>query len=41
LRALPTTFFIDRDGIIRQVVMGGPMSETTIRTAVEELLRDN
>ena len=41
LRALPTTFFVDRDGIIRQVVIGGPMSETTIQTAVEELLSEN
>jgi thiol-disulfide isomerase/thioredoxin len=38
LRALPTTFFIDRDGVIRKVVLGGPMSETTLQTAVEELL---
>ena len=41
LRALPTTFFIDRDGIIRKVVLGGPMSETTIQTAVEDLLRED
>ncbi|HKZ54370.1 MAG TPA: TlpA disulfide reductase family protein [Anaerolineales bacterium] len=39
LRALPTTFFIDRQGVIRKVVLGGPMSEATIQTAVEELLR--
>lgn len=39
LRALPTTFFIDRQGVIRQVVIGGPMSETTIRTGIEELLK--
>ncbi len=38
LRALPTTFFIDGDGVIRKVVIGGPMSETTIQTAVEEIL---
>lgn len=38
LRALPTTFFIDRSGVIRQVVLGGPMSETTIQTTVEEIL---
>lgn len=38
LRALPTTFFVDRAGVIQQVVIGGPMSETTIRTAVEEIL---
>jgi thiol-disulfide isomerase/thioredoxin len=41
LRALPTTFFVDRDGVIRNLVLGGPMSETTIQTAVEELLRDD
>ena len=38
LRALPTTFFIDRGGVIREVILGGPMSETTIQTTVEELL---
>jgi len=38
LRALPSTFFIDADGVIRKVVIGGPMRETTIRTAVAELL---
>jgi peroxiredoxin len=38
LRALPSTFFIDREGVIRKVVIGGPMSETTIQTAVEDLL---
>jgi cytochrome c biogenesis protein CcmG, thiol:disulfide interchange protein DsbE len=38
LRALPTTFFIDRNGVIRGLVIGGPMSETTVQTTVEELL---
>jgi len=41
LRALPTTFFIDRGGVVRKVVLGGPMSETTIQTAVEDLLRED
>ncbi|NIM94935.1 MAG: redoxin domain-containing protein [Anaerolineales bacterium] len=40
LRALPSTFFVDRIGVIRQVIIGGPMSEATIQTAVEELLRE-
>jgi peroxiredoxin len=40
LRALPSTFFVDRNGIIRKVVLGGPMSETTIQTAVEEILEE-
>ena len=37
-RALPTTFFIDREGVIRQVVVGGPLSEITLRSAIESLL---
>ncbi len=41
LRALPTTYFIDGEGVIRKVVIGGPMSETTIQTAVEELLGED
>lgn len=39
LRSLPTSFFIDREGIIRDVVVGGPMSEARIRIRVEELLQ--
>jgi len=38
LRAMPSTFFIDREGVIRKVILGGPMSEATLQTAVEELL---
>ncbi|NIS80335.1 MAG: redoxin domain-containing protein [Anaerolineales bacterium] len=38
LRALPSTYFVDREGVIQKVVIGGPMSETTIQTAVEEIL---
>jgi peroxiredoxin len=38
LRALPSTFFVDRQGIIRKVVFGGPLSEASIQTAVEEIL---
>jgi cytochrome c biogenesis protein CcmG/thiol:disulfide interchange protein DsbE len=40
LRGLPTTFFIDRKGIIRSIIVGGPMSEATIQTKIEELLKD-
>ncbi|HEX9617450.1 MAG TPA: TlpA disulfide reductase family protein [Anaerolineales bacterium] len=39
LRALPTTFFIDREGVIRSVVVGGPMSEALIQSKVEDLLK--
>jgi peroxiredoxin len=38
LRALPSTYFVDREGIIRKVIFGGPMSEATIQTAVEQIL---
>jgi len=38
LVGLPSTYFIDQSGIIRSVVVGGPMSEATIRSNVEDLL---
>lgn len=37
-RALPTSFFIDADGIIQEVVVGGPMSEALLRSQAERLL---
>lgn len=40
MRALPTTFFIDRQGVIREVIVGGPMSTTTLQTTVEKLLQE-
>ena len=40
LNGLPTTFFINREGIIRTVVIGGPMSETFIRSKIEALLKE-
>jgi peroxiredoxin len=39
LRSLPSSFFIGRDGIINEVVIGGPMAEALLRTRVEETLR--
>lgn len=39
LRSLPSSFFIDRSGIIREVVIGGPMSEVLLRTRIESLLK--
>ena len=38
LRGLPSTFFIDRQGIIRTVIIGGPMSEAVIQSKIEPLL---
>ncbi|MFQ5944558.1 MAG: peroxiredoxin family protein, partial [Anaerolineales bacterium] len=40
LRALPSTFFVGPDGVIRKVVIGGPMSEATIRSTVSDLLEE-
>ena len=39
--ALPTSFFIDRQGVIRSVIVGGPMSEALIQSKVEELLHED
>ena len=38
LRGLPSSFFIDGDGIIQSVVIGGPMSEDVVRVGVEKLV---
>lgn len=40
MRALPTTFFVDREGVIRKVIVGGPMSEATLRSTVDSLLEE-
>lgn len=40
LRGLPSTFFIDRRGVIRSVVVGGPMAESLIRSKVQDLLAE-
>ncbi len=40
LRALPSTFFVDRRGIIRSVVVGGPMSEAVLQSQIESLLQE-
>ncbi len=38
LVAYPTTLFIDRDGVIRKVVRGGPMPEALVEDQVRALL---
>ncbi|MEE8121684.1 MAG: TlpA disulfide reductase family protein [Anaerolineales bacterium] len=40
MRALPTTFFIDQEGVIQRVIVGGPMSEVTLQSTVEQLLEE-
>jgi len=39
LRSLPSSLFIDRNGIIQEVVIGGPMSEALLRTRIESILQ--
>ncbi len=39
LRSLPSSFFIDRNGVINEVVIGGPMADALLRTRVEDILR--
>lgn len=41
LRGLPSSYFIDQQGVIRSVIVGGPMSEALVQSRVEELLREN
>jgi cytochrome c biogenesis protein CcmG/thiol:disulfide interchange protein DsbE len=39
LRSLPSSYFIGRDGMINEVVIGGPMSEALLRTRIEDILK--
>jgi cytochrome c biogenesis protein CcmG, thiol:disulfide interchange protein DsbE len=38
ISSLPTTFFIGADGIIQDIVIGGPMTEAGLRARIESLL---
>ncbi len=38
VRAMPTSFFIDQEGVVQHMVIGGPMSEGLLRAEVEKLL---
>ena len=38
LRSLPSSYFIDRHGTIDDVVIGGPMPESLIRTRIEKII---
>jgi peroxiredoxin len=40
LLGLPSTFFIDEEGVIRSIIVGGPMSEALIQSKVEDLLQE-
>lgn len=38
VKAMPSTFFIDREGIIQEVTLGGPMTASFIQSQVSNLL---
>lgn len=40
LQGLPSTYFIDATGVIRDVIVGGPMSEALIQSKVKDLLKE-
>jgi peroxiredoxin len=41
VQALPSTFFIDEEGIIQNVVIGGPLPEALLYAKIENLLKEN
>jgi cytochrome c biogenesis protein CcmG, thiol:disulfide interchange protein DsbE len=40
VQSLPTSFFIGPDGIIREVIVGGPMAQALLSSRVEKLLKE-
>jgi len=38
VNSLPTSFFINAQGVIHEVVIGGPMSEALLRIRIQQLL---
>jgi len=39
VQSLPTSFFIDRDGVISEVVIGDSIAEALIRSRIEKLIK--
>jgi thiol-disulfide isomerase/thioredoxin len=39
LRSLPSSYFINRAGVISEVVIGGPMAEALLRMRIEQILK--
>jgi len=37
VQALPSTYFIDRSGMISEIIIGGPMSEALIESKIIEM----
>ena len=38
ISSLPTTYFIGKDGVITEVVIGGPMAEALLRSRLDKML---
>jgi len=38
IQALPTTYFINSKGIIKEIIIGGPMSETLLEIRLQNIL---
>lgn len=38
IQAFPTTFFINPGGIIQEIIIGGPMSETLLEIRIKEII---
>lgn len=41
LHSLPTTFFINNQGLIQKIIIGGPIPKALIRIQAENLLQDD
>jgi cytochrome c biogenesis protein CcmG/thiol:disulfide interchange protein DsbE len=41
IRSFPSSFFIDKNEVISEVVIGGPMAEALILTRVETLIKED
>jgi peroxiredoxin len=40
ISSLPTTYFIGKDGVITEVVIGGPMAEALLRSRIDKMLEE-
>jgi len=41
IHSLPTTFFINKQGIIKKVIIGGPIPLSLLRVEIQQLLQEN
>jgi len=41
ITGMPTSFFVGRDGVIRSVIIGGPLNEADIRAEAQRILESH